>query len=124
MNLQLLLTVFCSLRYIKSVSVIDLATLLKVPGGLIGMDELAIREMDTAFADVICADPQWLREEFDELISASFDQPPAPPPPAPPRVPPSGRGRPPSRRRPGVHPARVAPARAAQGRRRQRSPPA
>jgi hypothetical protein len=33
--------------------------------------DLDTRELDTAFADVICADPQWLREEFDELISAS-----------------------------------------------------
>jgi hypothetical protein len=117
------LTVSFSPRYIKSVSVIDLATLPKVSGGLIGMN-LATRELDTAFADVICADPQWLREEFDELISASFSQPPAPPRPAPPQVPPcGGPRRPPSRRRPGVHLARVASARAAQGRRRQRSPP-
>jgi len=92
---------------------------------LISMDDLAIREVDTAFADVIFADPQWLREEFDELISASFGQPPAPPRPAPPQVPPcGGPWRPPSRRQPGVHLARFAPARAAQGRRRQRSPPA
>ena len=89
------------------------------------MNDLAIRDVDTAFADVICADPQWLREEFDELISASFGQPPAPPRPAPPRVPPGGGPwPPPSRRQRGVQPASVTPARAAQGRHRQRSPPA
>ncbi len=52
---------------------------------------LATREADAAFADLICADPQWLRAEFDALISASFGEPPAPPPPAPPRVPPRPR---------------------------------
>ena len=121
---QLLLTVSFSPRYIKSVSVIDLATLPKVPGGLIGMD-LATREWDTAFADLMCADTQWLRDEFDELISQSFSQPPAPPRPAPPRVPPfGGPWRPPSGPRSRVHPARVASTRAAPGRRRERSPPA
>ena len=33
--------------------------------------DLATREADTAFAELICADAQWLREEFDALISAS-----------------------------------------------------
>ena len=46
--------------------------------------DLATREADTAFAELICADAQWLREEFDALVSASFGQPPAAPPPAPP----------------------------------------
>jgi len=50
--------------------------------------DLATRAADTEFADLICADPQWLREEFDALIAASFGCPPAPPPPAPPKVPP------------------------------------
>ena len=86
--------------------------------------DLATRDWDTAFADLICADPQWLREEFDELVSESFSQPPAPPRPAPPQVPPRGPWYPPSRRRPAVQPTRVASARAAPGRRRQRSPPA
>ena len=49
---------------------------------------LATREAGTAFADLICDDPQWLDAEFDALVSASFGEPPAPPPPAPPRVPP------------------------------------
>ena len=53
--------------------------------------DLATREADTAFAELICADAQWLREEFDALIAASFSQPPrraaaraAPGPAAPP----------------------------------------
>jgi hypothetical protein len=50
--------------------------------------DLATRAADTEFADLICADPQWLREEFDALIAASFSRPPALPPPAPPQVPP------------------------------------
>ena len=50
--------------------------------------DLDTRDADTAFAELICADAQWLREEFDALIAASFSQPPAAPPPAPPRVPP------------------------------------
>ena len=50
--------------------------------------ELATYETETAFADLIGADPEWLRDEFDALVSASFGQPPAPPPPAPPQVPP------------------------------------
>jgi hypothetical protein len=81
----------------KSVSVIDLAALPQVPGSVIGMD-LATYEAETASADLICADPEWLRDEFDALVSASFGQPPAPPPPAPPEVPPDdGDRRPPSR---------------------------
>jgi hypothetical protein len=81
----------------KSVSVIGLAALPQVPGSVIGMD-LATYEAETAFADLICADPEWLRDEFDALVSASFGQPPAPPPPAPPQVPPDdGDRRPPSR---------------------------
>ena len=49
---------------------------------------LSTRETGESFADLICADPQWLDAEFDALISASFSEPPAPPRPAPPRVPP------------------------------------
>ena len=82
------------------------------------------READATFADLICADEQWLREEFDALISASFGEPPAPPPPAPPRVPPRpGHPCPPSwRPAPGPVAATFPAARAADG--RQRSPPA
>ena len=87
--------------------------------------DLATRDADMAFAELICADAQWLREEFDALVAASFSEPPAAPPPAPPRVPPSpGRAGPPSRRqpRPG-HAAATSPV-AAPAHRRQRSPPA
>ena len=59
--------------------------------------DLATYEADTVSSDLICADPEWLRDEFDALVSASFGQPPAPPPPAPPEVPPDdGDRRPPS----------------------------
>jgi hypothetical protein len=84
--------------------------------------DLATRDADTAFAELICADAQWLREEFDALISASFGQPPAAPPPAPPRVPPSrGHTGPPTRPR---HHLPAVPSRVATPEhRRQRSPP-
>jgi hypothetical protein len=86
--------------------------------------ELAIPEVDTAFAELICADAQWLREEFDALISASFSQPPAAPPPAPPRVPPSpGPPGPPSQHRLRPRLPAACPAVATTGHRRQRSPP-
>jgi hypothetical protein len=77
-----------------------LAALPQVPGSVIGMD-LATYETATAFADLICADPESLRDEFDALVSASFGQPPSPPPPAPPQVPPDdGDRRAPSRPQP------------------------
>jgi hypothetical protein len=91
---------------------------------VIGMD-LATRDADTAFAELICADAQWLREEFDALIAASFGQPPAARPPAPPRVPPPhGLAGPRDRdwRRPRT-PASTCPV-GPPGQRRQRSPPA
>jgi hypothetical protein len=60
--------------------------------------DLAMYEAETAFAELVRADPEWLRDEFDTLVSASFGQPPAPPPPAPPQVPPDdGDQRPPYR---------------------------
>lgn len=87
--------------------------------------DLVTREADAAFAELICADPQWLREEFDALIAASFGQPPAAPPPAPPWVSPphSGAGR------PGQLPLQADPTAcpfpaALRGHCRQRSPPA
>jgi hypothetical protein len=87
--------------------------------------DLATRDTGTAFADVICADPQWLREEFDALIAQAFGRPPLPPRPAPPRVPPCGGPRHPlDGARSGAQPAPAFPARAWPGRRRQRSPPA
>ncbi|MGO9779905.1 MAG: hypothetical protein ACLPQY_09080 [Streptosporangiaceae bacterium] len=87
--------------------------------------DLATRDANAAFAELICADAQWLREEFDALIAASFSQPPAAPPPAPPRVPPPhGRTGPPGRHwlPPGA-PASTSPL-PPPGQRRQRSPPA
>jgi hypothetical protein len=86
--------------------------------------DLATRDAE-AFAELICADAQWLREEFDALIAASFSRPPTAPPPAPPRVPPPhGRPRPPGRHRlrPGAPALTSAPT--TPGQRRQRSPPA
>jgi hypothetical protein len=72
---------------------------------VIGMD-LTTCDADTAFAELIYADAQWLREEFDALIAASFGQPPAAPP-APPRVPPHRRRPAPSRwRQPQPRPPR------------------
>jgi hypothetical protein len=86
--------------------------------------ELADPEADTAFAELICADAQWLREEFDALISASFSQPPAAPPPAPPRVPPSpGPAGPPSQHRLRPRLQAVCSVVAMPGHHRQRSPP-
>jgi hypothetical protein len=89
------------------------------------MGELTTREADATFAELICADPQWLRDEFDALITAGFGTPPAwPRPPAPPQVPPY---RPPAS--PPAPPRRATrrdkpPVRAARrGHRRQRSPP-
>ena len=86
---------------------------------------VSTREADAAFADLICADPQWLDAEFDALIAASFGEPPAQPPPAPPRVPPSPGSTTPPSPDPASGPAAAAsPATAGPGHRRQRSPPA
>src|ERR1700759_2135609 len=90
---------------------------------VIGMD-LAPWDADTAFAELIYADAQWLREEFDALIAASFGQPPAAPPPPRPRVPPRRRPPvpPPWRQSPPIPPD-AAGRKTAPGHRRQRSPP-
>ena len=86
---------------------------------------LATCDADTAFAELICADAQWLREEFDALVAASFGQPPAAPPPAPPRVPPRRRPPvPPRWRQPQPHPPATSDRVTVPGQRRQRSPPA
>jgi hypothetical protein len=86
--------------------------------------DLATREAGTEFADVICADPDLLRQEFDALIAASFARPPASPPPAPPGAAPRhGRSWP--RDEPGSvhHLACHAAPRPGRGHCRERSPP-
>jgi hypothetical protein len=90
---------------------------------VIGMT-LSTREAGAAFADLICADPQWLDAEFGALIAASFGEPPAPPRPAPPRVPPRPGISPPPSRRPAPGPAVMTVPAAGPGHGRQRSPPA
>ena len=85
---------------------------------------LATREADMAFADLICAEPQWLDAEFDALIAASFSEPPGRPPPAPPRVPPRPGTPPPPSRRPASFPAMTGcTATTGPEHGRQRSPP-
>lgn len=84
---------------------------------------LSTREADATFADLICADPQWLDIEFDALVAASFGRPPVPPPPAPPRVPPSPGIQRPLSRRPSSGPAGDAFPSIGPGLHRQRSPP-
>jgi hypothetical protein len=43
------------------------------------------RGFDEAFTELITSDPDLVRDEFDALIGASFDEPPTPPaPPVPP----------------------------------------
>jgi len=87
--------------------------------------DLATRDADAVFAELICADAQWLHEEFDALIAASFRQPPAAPPPAPPRVPPHRRHPgPPAKGRPRLLLPAVIIFVTAPSLRRQRSPPA
>jgi hypothetical protein len=83
------------------------------------------RDTGTAFADVVCADQDWVDAEFAELVAASFGGPPAPPPPAPPRIPPlPGTPSPPPSRRLAPGPAVLLFPTAGLGRGRQRSPPA
>lgn len=92
------------------------------------MDRLTTREAGAKFAELICADPQWLDQEFSALMAATFSAPPAwPRPPAPPTVPPAGRprGTPPGQpARPGHNGlALVGVALRWRGPGRQRSPP-
>ncbi|MEU4245057.1 hypothetical protein [Actinoplanes sp. NPDC026619] len=37
---------------------------------------------DEAFTDLVTSDPDWVRDEFDALVGANFDEPPPPAPPA------------------------------------------
>ncbi len=92
------------------------------------MDRLTTHEVGAKFAELICADLQWLHEEFSTLMAANFSAPPAwPRPPAPPMVPPGGRfpgtppGQPARPRLAGLALARVRPRWRAPG--HQRSPP-
>jgi hypothetical protein len=88
------------------------------------MQHLGTRQAGATFADLICADEQWLREEFDALIAANY-RPPGPPPPAPPRTPPlpSRRPAPATPRAAGTGRPQVTSSHPGGGLRRQRSPP-
>jgi hypothetical protein len=89
-------------------------------------DVTATPQVRAKFAELICADPDWLAAEFESLVAASYGAPPAwPSPPAPPHVPPPGA---PSQRRPTFQepglPSSTAPLpRARTTERHQRSPP-
>ena len=92
------------------------------------MDRLTTHEAGDKFAELICADPQWLDEEFSALMAANFTAPPAwPRPPAPPTAPLPGRfpgtppGQPARPTRTELAPVRVRPRWRAPG--HQRSPP-
>jgi hypothetical protein len=91
------------------------------------VDRMTTHEAGAKFAELICADPQWLDQEFSALMAVNFTAPPAwPRPPAPPTFPPGGRSgdTPPGQP---VPPGRIWPAMTArpkwQGPGHQRSPP-
>jgi hypothetical protein len=85
--------------------------------------DLATRKAGTEFADIVCADPDLLRQEFDALIAASYARPPARRPPAPPGSAPRP-GRPRPRAGPySRHPGGPTAPRSGREHRRQRSPP-
>jgi hypothetical protein len=86
--------------------------------------DLATREAGTEFADIVCADPDLLRQEFDALIAASYARPPASRPPAPPGTAPRhGRPQPPAGPGSSRHPGTRTAPRPGHGHSRQRSPP-
>jgi hypothetical protein len=87
------------------------------------MRALGTRLAGSLFAELICADEQWLHEEFDALIAASYGPPPVPPRPAPPRTPPSRRPRPSASAREPVLTGSRLPARRGSAGGHQRSPP-
>ena len=41
------------------------------------MDQRTTHEAGGTFAELICADPQWLDAEFSALMTANFTAPPA-----------------------------------------------
>lgn len=84
---------------------------------------LTAPDVGAEFADLVFADPEWLRREFEELIATSFGCPPAAPPPAPPGVPGRGPSRPPAGQVPGRLPAACIDWPREHAQRRQRSPP-
>ena len=80
------------------------------------------RGFDEAFSELVTSDPDWVRDEFDELIGANWTEPPEPPaPPAPSADRPE-----PHRSRPGgrkIEPARTTDQIPADRSATQRSPP-
>jgi hypothetical protein len=97
---------------------------------VIDVDRMTTHEVGAKFAELICADPQWLDEEFSALMAANFSAPPAwPRPPAPPTFPPGGHsggtptGQPARSGRTGLAPVRVRVRPRQRGPGRQRSPP-
>jgi hypothetical protein len=87
------------------------------------MDGARTRQAGAEFAELICADEQWLREEFDALIAANY--PPGPPPPAPPCTSPLPSRRPATATCRAAGPGRpqATTSHPGGGLRRQRSPP-
>lgn len=89
-------------------------------------DLTATPQVREKFAELICADPDWLDAEFASLVTASYGAPPAwPSPPAPPHLPPPGAPR--GRRRARPEPTTPSPVALAlvtrTTERHQRSPP-
>jgi hypothetical protein len=89
------------------------------------VDQMTTHEVGAKFAELICADSQWLDEEFSALMAANFSAPPAWP--RPPAFPPGGHPHRPPPGRP-ARPGRITLMRVrARPRRRgpgqQRSPP-
>jgi hypothetical protein len=78
------------------------------------------RTIEERFLAIVCQDTELLDAEFDAIIAAGWEQPPAPPPrrPRPPSWPPTNRPTPreAARTRHGDHPVTDNPT-------RQRSPP-
>ncbi|GAB3357373.1 hypothetical protein GCM10027360_17500 [Amycolatopsis echigonensis] len=71
------------------------------------MPEATERTAGTAFAELVCADPEWARAEFDAIVAANF-----------PAVPPRDRPRPPepvpARRPSGIRAVRETPERSSE----------